>query len=106
VKTESLDTAQPKPTSTEGTDFFNVKQFPTISSEQGGEEGRENAYQVSGDMTLHGVTRSGDVKVERTGRQDPLGRLPERLREHVHREAERLRHEGMLDAIATTCSSP
>jgi polyisoprenoid-binding protein YceI len=49
-------------------DFFDVKQFPTLGfvSKSFTKTG-EGKYDVAGDLTIHGVTKSITVKVERTG---------------------------------------
>jgi polyisoprenoid-binding protein YceI len=65
VKVDSIDSANPKRDAhLKGTDFFNAKQFPTISFKSSkvtklGEEG----YQIVGNLTLHGVTKPVSLKV-------------------------------------------
>jgi polyisoprenoid-binding protein YceI len=39
-------------------DFFNVKQFPLITFKSTGVKAAKNGYEVTGDMTMHGVTKS------------------------------------------------
>jgi len=49
-------------------DFFNVAQFPEATFKSTGvRQAGENTYAVKGDLTLHGVTKSIDVTVEKTG---------------------------------------
>jgi polyisoprenoid-binding protein YceI len=51
-----------------GPDFFNVKQFPTITFQS--EQMRPldaNNYEVTGTLTLHGVSRKVTTKVQRLG---------------------------------------
>ena len=59
-----------------GPDFFNAKQFPTISfkSTSVAKKG-ENAYEVTGDLTARGVTKQAVVTIEKTGQgKDPQGK--------------------------------
>jgi polyisoprenoid-binding protein YceI len=39
-------------------DFFNAKQFPTIKFESTAVKAIKDGYEVTGDMTMHGVTKS------------------------------------------------
>jgi polyisoprenoid-binding protein YceI len=75
VKTDSLDTGnQKRDQHLKGPDFFNVKQFPAISFKSKEVKKEGEAYQVAGDLTLHGVTKPLTVKVERLGAgKDPMG---------------------------------
>lgn len=69
VKVDSIDTANAKREAhLKGPDFFNAKQFPTISfkSTKIARSG-EAAYDVEGTLTLHGVSHPIKVRVERTG---------------------------------------
>jgi polyisoprenoid-binding protein YceI len=38
-------------------DFFNSKQFPTITFKSNKVEGSGDSYKISGDLTIHGVTK-------------------------------------------------
>ncbi len=38
-------------------DFFNVKQFPTITFESTGVKAIKDGYEVTGNLTMHGVTK-------------------------------------------------
>src|SRR2546430_15118707 len=51
-------------------DFFNAKQYPTISFKSTSVKKGEgaNMLQVTGDLTMHGVTKSVTVPVELTGK--------------------------------------
>jgi polyisoprenoid-binding protein YceI len=69
VSTESVDTGNPnRDGHLKGPDFFNAKQFPTIAfkstkvAKQPGDK-----YQVTGDLTLHGVTKPITVTLVKTG---------------------------------------
>jgi polyisoprenoid-binding protein YceI len=61
IKADSIDTNNKKRDEhLRGPDFFNVKQFPTItfkSTEVKPAAGAEGGYQVTGDLTMHGVTK-------------------------------------------------
>lgn len=51
-----------------GPDFFAVKQFPKITfASTAVKKTGENTYDVTGDLTLHGVTKSITVKATHTG---------------------------------------
>jgi polyisoprenoid-binding protein YceI len=56
-------------------DFFNVKQFPQITFKSTSvKSAGENVYDVSGDLTLHGVTRPITIQVTKLGEgKDPMG---------------------------------
>ncbi len=50
-------------------DFFNAKQYPTITFKSTSvAKGEGNVLQVTGDLTLHGVTKSVVVPIELTGK--------------------------------------
>ena len=72
IKTESVDTnATGRNNHLKSPDFFNAKQFPTISFKSKSiESSGENTYTVSGDMTLHGVTKPIAVQMEFVGQGD------------------------------------
>ena len=68
VKSASVDTGNAKRDQhLKGPDFFNAVQFPTISFKSKSVERSGNAYLVSGDMTLHGVTKPITVHLMPTG---------------------------------------
>ena len=69
IQAESIDTANAKRDNhLKGPDFFNTKQFPTITfkSTQVKKSG-DATFDVTGDLTLHGVTKSVTAKVTKTG---------------------------------------
>jgi polyisoprenoid-binding protein YceI len=76
VKAGSIDTANAKRDDhLRGPDFFNVAQFPTITfvSTAVAKAG-EHAFDVTGDLTLHGVKKSVTVRMEKVGAaKDPWG---------------------------------
>ncbi len=70
VKTNSIDTNNKlRDTHLKGPDFFNAVQFPTISftSKSVAKAKTGNAYQVTGDLTFHGVTKSVTAQVSPVG---------------------------------------
>jgi polyisoprenoid-binding protein YceI len=76
IKTDSVDTAQKKRDDhLKNPDFFNAAQFPTISfkSTQVKKSG-DDSLDVSGDLSLHGETKSVTAKVTRTGSGKNFGR--------------------------------
>ncbi|NOX59697.1 MAG: polyisoprenoid-binding protein [Planctomycetes bacterium] len=76
VKTESLDTNDKKRDGhIKGTDFFNVREFPTITFKSKSiKTGDKGVLKVTGDLTCHGVTKSITVDMTATGSgPDPWG---------------------------------
>jgi polyisoprenoid-binding protein YceI len=66
IKTESVDTNNSKRDShLRSPDFFNAKQFPTITFKSTAVRPIANGYEVTGDLTMHGVTKP--VKFEVLG---------------------------------------
>jgi polyisoprenoid-binding protein YceI len=65
----SVDTADPKRDQhIKGPDFLNVKQFPAITFKSKQiSKNSSGSYDVTGDLTLHGVTKPITVKLEQTG---------------------------------------
>jgi polyisoprenoid-binding protein YceI len=69
VKADSVDTANPqRDQHLKSPDFFNAVQFPTITfkSKSVANAGPE-AFQVTGDLTFHGVTKPISFKLTRSG---------------------------------------
>jgi polyisoprenoid-binding protein YceI len=59
IKPASIDTNNKKRDEhLRSPDFFNVKQYPTIKFESTAVKATKDGYQVTGDLTLHGVTKS------------------------------------------------
>lgn len=69
IRTDSIDSNNKKRDEhLKGTDFFNTKQFPTMSFKSTAiKKAGEHEYEVTGDFTLHGVTKPITVKMEMTG---------------------------------------
>jgi polyisoprenoid-binding protein YceI len=58
IKSESVDTNNSKRDDhLKSPDFFNVKQFPTINFTSTAVKPIDGGYEVTGDLTLHGVTK-------------------------------------------------
>jgi polyisoprenoid-binding protein YceI len=58
IKTESVDTNNRKRDDhLRSPDFFNAKQFPAISFKSTAVRSVKDGYDVTGDLTMHGVTR-------------------------------------------------
>ncbi len=58
IKAESIDTGNAKRDEhLRSPDFFNVKQFPTMAFKSTAVKEIKDGYQVTGDFTLHGVTK-------------------------------------------------
>jgi polyisoprenoid-binding protein YceI len=69
VKADSVDTGIPKrDLHLKSPDFFNVVQFPTIAFKSQSVTKAGDGYDVTGDLTLHGVTKPVKVKVVPTGK--------------------------------------
>ncbi len=66
VPVESVDTRNEKRDQhLKSPDFFNSKQFPTITFKSTKVEGSGESYKISGDLTLHGVTKPITVDFKR-----------------------------------------
>lgn len=58
IKAESIDTNNKKRDAhLRSPDFFNVKQFPAITFKSTGVKAIKDGYAVTGDLSMHGVTR-------------------------------------------------
>jgi polyisoprenoid-binding protein YceI len=68
VKSASIDTGDTKrDTHLKGPDFFNSVQYPTISFRSKSVASSASGFDVTGDLTLHGVTKPVTLKVNQTG---------------------------------------
>jgi polyisoprenoid-binding protein YceI len=68
VQVESLDTHNSiRERSLKSPDFFDVKQFPTMTFKSTKVEGSGNLLKVSGDLTIRGVTRLVTVDFKKGG---------------------------------------
>jgi polyisoprenoid-binding protein YceI len=76
VKVESVDTGNPKRDAhLKSPDFFNAVQFPVIAFKSQSVKKTGNGYDVTGELTLHGVTKPVSVQVISTGTgKGPSGR--------------------------------
>lgn len=75
VKTASIDTGNPaRDKHLRSTDFFNAIQYPTITFKSKSVAKVGEAYEVTGELTLHGMTRPLKVKVVPVGAgKGPMG---------------------------------
>jgi polyisoprenoid-binding protein YceI len=79
VKIDSIDTANgDRDKHLKGPDFFNAKEFPTMAFKaKSMKAADEKTYEVTGDLTIHGVTKEVTVKLERLGTgKDPRSGKP------------------------------
>ena len=68
VQTAKVDTANDKRDQhLQSPDFFDAKQFPVISFKSTKVEATGDDFKVTGDLTLHGVTKSITVNIKKTG---------------------------------------
>ncbi|MCS7187455.1 MAG: YceI family protein [Armatimonadota bacterium] len=69
INAESLDTGVPeRDKHLKSPDFLNTRQFPTITfRSKKVEAAGKNRYRVTGDLTLHGVTRPITITVTKVG---------------------------------------
>jgi polyisoprenoid-binding protein YceI len=76
VKVDSVDTGSTKrDTHLKSPDFFNSVQFPVIAFKSQSVKKTGNGYEVTGDLTLHGVTKPISVHVIPSGNgKGPSGR--------------------------------
>lgn len=75
LKVDSLDTNDGKRDEhLRGPDFFNAKQFPTATFASTAVKKSGDTFDVTGDLTIHGVKKSVNLKVKQNGKgQDPWG---------------------------------
>jgi polyisoprenoid-binding protein YceI len=76
VKTDSVFTAvEKRDQHLKSPDFFNAKEFPWLTFRSTKVEKSAQGWQITGDLTLHGVTKPVTVPVTLTGAgQDPWGK--------------------------------
>ncbi len=75
IKTESIDTNNKKRDQhLKGPDFFDAKRYPTITFVSTAVSKAGDRYEVTGDVTMHGVTKRITAPMEYVGSaKDPLG---------------------------------
>jgi len=81
IKTDSIDTnSTQRDGHLKGPDFFDVVSFPDITFESTtvvlGNEAKRVVYQVTGDLTMHGVTRTITLPIELLGEGPSLDGKP------------------------------
>jgi polyisoprenoid-binding protein YceI len=69
IKAESIDTGNEKRDAhLKSPDFFNARQFPELTFKSTKvEKGSGNTYNVTGDLTMHGVTKPVTAKMDLVG---------------------------------------
>jgi polyisoprenoid-binding protein YceI len=78
IKVDSIDTANAmRDKHLKGPDFFDVEKFPTASFvSKSVKPVKEQTYEVTGDLTIHGVTRPVTLMMDRVGAgKDPKGMM-------------------------------
>jgi polyisoprenoid-binding protein YceI len=71
IQAEKVETAAAKRDAhLKSPDFFDAKQFPTITFKSTAVKGSGDKLEVTGDLTLHGVTKSITVPLVKTGEKD------------------------------------
>src|SRR3954462_8331101 len=75
AKVDSIDTGNGKrDTHLKSPDFFSAKEFPTIAFKSTSVKAAgEGKYEVTGDLTLHGVTKPVTVTLNKTGESTMMG---------------------------------
>ena len=76
VKAASIDTTEPqRDDHLRSPDFFDADRYPELSFESTAiEQVEDDVYEVTGDLTLHGVTKPITLRVQPAGvEQDPWG---------------------------------
>ncbi len=75
VATDNIDTGNPKRDQhLKSPDFFNSKQFPELTFKSTGVKKTGDNYEVTGDLTIHGVTKSVTVPLTKVGEANtPMG---------------------------------
>jgi polyisoprenoid-binding protein YceI len=75
VKADSVDTGNgARDKHLKGPDFFNAVQFPEISFKSQSIKQSGNGYEVTGDLTLHGVTKPTTIRIVPTGKGEMRGK--------------------------------
>jgi len=71
VKTDKVDTGNPKRDAhLKSPDFFDAKQFPTISFKSKSVKADGDKYEVAGDLTMHGVTKEITLTLNKVSEKD------------------------------------
>lgn len=74
IEADSVDTGVPdRDKHLRSGDFFNAKEFPEIVFESKKITGSEKAWEVTGDLSFHGVTKSVTAKARQVGKGEFRG---------------------------------
>lgn len=79
VKTASIDTRiEQRDTHLKSADFFDVEKFPTLSYKSTAlQKAGNNQYTLTGDLTLHGITKPVTMQLEYRGTtENPMSKKP------------------------------
>jgi polyisoprenoid-binding protein YceI len=75
IPAESVDTGvAPRDKHLKSADFFNAKQFPDITFKSTAVKKSGDSFEVTGDLTLHGVTKSITVTLAKVGQAEVQGK--------------------------------
>ena len=75
VDVDSIDTGvENRDKHLKGPDYFNTAQFPKMTFESTAVQKTGDDYEVSGNLTLHGVTKPATVKMTKTGQGSMRGK--------------------------------
>lgn len=78
IETASIDTKEPqRDNHLKSADFFDAEKYPTINFKSTSFEGKDGEYKVKGDLTIHGVTKPVELKLEGLDSElkDPYGNI-------------------------------
>ena len=74
VSVESVDTGEPRLDGhLKSPDFFNAKEFPAMAFKSRSIKKTGEFYEVSGDLSMHGVTKPVVARIEVTGMSQMMG---------------------------------
>ena len=96
VKIDSIDSANgDRDKHLKGPDFFNAKEFTTMTFKATSMKASdEKNYEVTGDLTIHGVSKKVTVEMEAyRHRQGSSRQSSQRLGDDLHHQTQRFRHE-------------
>jgi polyisoprenoid-binding protein YceI len=109
IDATSVDTAEPKRDAhLRSADFFDVEKYPSLTFRSSQIEKRGDGFAVTGDLTIHGVTREVVLDVNLEGRgKDPWGgeRIAFTARTSVRREDFGLTWNQLLETGGVLVSS-
>ena len=94
VQANKVDSGNPKRDQhLQSPDFFDAKQFPTISFKSTAVKATGDKFEVTGDLTMHGVTKSITLNIDKTGEADTQMGHRAGFRDASRSQAQRLRDQ-------------